>query len=106
MPTKKLTEGTKFDDGKTRLDLIPPEALFALGHILTFGANKYDDRNWEKGMKWSRVWGATLRHGFAWLRGEKKDPETGYSHLWHMLCCVMFLVVYEERKIGENDLVK
>jgi hypothetical protein len=40
--------GRKNDNGKVRLELVPPELLFAVGQVLTFGANKYADRNWEK----------------------------------------------------------
>lgn len=99
----KLQEGTKHDAGKVRLELIPPELLFGVGHILTFGAQKYADRNWEKGMKWSRVFGALMRHMWAWWRGEKADHESGMSHLWHAGCCIAFLITYEERNIGEDD---
>lgn len=98
-----LSEGVKLDTGKVRMDLIPPEAMFALATVLTFGAEKYAARNWEKGMSWGRVFGALMRHLWAWWRGEGKDPETGYSHLWHALCCVVFLVAYEERKAGTDD---
>lgn len=96
-------EGKKFDDGKDRIELFPPEALFAISRVLTLGARKYDDRNWEKGMEWSRMFGACMRHLWAWWRGEDKDPETGYSHLWHAGCCIVFLITYEERQIGEDD---
>jgi hypothetical protein len=61
------------------------------------------DRNWEHGMKWSRVYGALLRHLTAWWGGEDKDPETGRSHLWHVACCVTFLLTYEMRGAGEDD---
>ena len=30
--------GIKFDEDKPRMDLIPPEAMYALGAILTYGA--------------------------------------------------------------------
>lgn len=106
-------EGTKFDGGKVRIELFPAEALFAISSILTFGAEKYDDRNWEKGMKWSRVFGAAMRHAWAWWAGKGPttksflfgdlDDETGKSHLWHLGCCVVFLITYEERGIGEDD---
>lgn len=45
-----MSEGKKLDDGKARMDLLPPEFLFATADILAFGAGKYGDRNWEKGM--------------------------------------------------------
>lgn len=96
-------EGRKDDGSKPRYDLIPPELLEAVAHVLTFGAQKYSERNWEKGMKWGRPFAAMMRHMWAWWRGEKADPETGYSHLWHAACCIAFLVAYEERQVGTDD---
>lgn len=105
--------GFKNDNGKTRLELLPPEFLFATATILGFGAVKYPYRNWEKGMSWGRVFGALMRHLWAWWGGSQKtktnfafgdlDIETGCSHLWHASCCMAFLVTYEEREIGEDD---
>ena len=107
------TEGRKDDAEKERMELIAPEFPFALSRVLTYGAKKYADRNWEKGMKWSRVFGALMRHMWAWWGGAgptcqnfvfgSLDEETKFSHLWHAACCIMFLVAYEERKIGEDD---
>lgn len=108
-----MTEGRKDDTEKIRLELIPSELLFAVGSILTFGAKKYDDRNWELGMQWSRVFGALMRHMWAWWAGKgptsksflfgELDEETKMSHLWHSGCCIAFLIAYEERNIGEDD---
>jgi hypothetical protein len=96
-------EGRKDDSSKVRYDLIPPELLEATAQVLTFGAAKYNARNWEHGMAWGRPFGALMRHMWAWWRGEEKDPETGYSHLWHAACCIAFLVAYEQRNIGTDD---
>lgn len=101
-----MTEGNKFDEEKVRLDLLPPELLEGVGTILTFGADKYGDRNWEQGMKWGRVYGAMLRHMLAWWKGATFDPESGKSHLWHAGCCIAFLIAYEERQVGEDDRPK
>lgn len=107
------SEGRKDDSGKIRLELIPPELLFAVGSILTFGAKKYADRNWEKGMSWSRVFGALMRHMWSWWAGKapttksflfgELDDETKHSHLWHAGCCITFLIAYEERGVGVDD---
>jgi hypothetical protein len=108
-----LKEGAKYDAGKARIELMPPEAIFAISTILTFGAQKYEDRNWEIGMAWSRVFGALMRHMWAWWGGKgptnenflfgSVDEETGYSHLWHAGCCIVFLIAYECRKSGRDD---
>lgn len=100
-----MAEGKKFDVDKLPMDLIAPEIMVALATILAFGAKKYDARNWEKGMAWGRVFGALMRHLWAWWGGEKVDPETGYSHLWHAACCIMFLIAYEQRGVGKDDRV-
>lgn len=109
----KLDEGRKDDGDKDRFDLIPPEGMFAVARVLTFGARKYDERNWERGMKWSRVFGALMRHMWAWWAGKgptsenfafgSLDDETGFSHLWHAGCCIMMLIAFEQRTSGTDD---
>lgn len=96
-------EGVKFDGYKPRLDLIPPELFTAVGSILEFGANKYGDRNWEKGMEWGRIYAATLRHLIRWWSGQELDRESGYSHLWHAACNISFLIAYESRGVGVDN---
>ena len=96
-------EGRKNDAAKLRLELVPPEAVTALGAILTYGAAKYEDRNWEKGIKYSRVYGALMRHLTAWWGGEHDDPETGMSHLWHAMACVSFLTSFEARGMDRTQ---
>lgn len=97
--TTKNTHGStaaKFDTEKVRLDLLPVIPLIGVGKVLTFGAHKYGARNWEKGLDWSRCYGAALRHLLAWWGGETSDPETGYNHLDHALCELMFLREFAE----------
>lgn len=100
-----MNEGRKDDQEKVRLELVPPELITGVGEVLTFGAKKYEDRNWEKGMKWGRVYGALMRHLWSWWAPweDDCDPETGLSHLWHAGCCIAFLITYEARQIGEDD---
>ena len=105
--------GIKYDEGKERFDLLPPEFLFATSSILGFGAEKYGDRNWEKGFKWGRVFAALNRHLWSWWGGKTEttknfllgdlDIETGKSHLWHAACCLAFLITFEERDVGQDD---
>lgn len=97
------TKGVKFDDGKAGFELLPDDALAAIQKILDFGAKKYAARNWELGMEWVRPWRACLRHLWAWVRREPCDPESGYSHLWHAGCCILFLIAYELRNTGTDN---
>jgi hypothetical protein len=96
-------KGYKLDDGKSRVDLIPTDVLEEIGFVLGSGAKKYEDRNWERGMSWSRVYGAAIRHLYAYWKGENNDPETGRPHLAHAACCVLFLLAYQLRKTGLDD---
>lgn len=103
MTEETWPEGRKDDQGKPRYDLLAPEFLEGTASILAFGADKYGERNWEKGMVWSRPFAALMRHMWAWWRGEGIDAETGKSHLLHASCCLMFLIAYENRKSGTDN---
>ena len=100
---QKTEPAWKQDAGKPRMDLIAPEMLFGVAEVLDFGARKYAERNWERGISWGRCFGAMMRHMWAWWRGEACDPETGFSHLSHAACCLMFLMAYEARGVGADD---
>jgi hypothetical protein len=96
-------EGTKNDEDKVGVQLLPPGPLEEIARVLDFGAKKYASWNWAKGIKFSRVYGAALRHLWAWYRGEDNDPETGLSHLAHAGCCVLFLLQYIRTKRSFDD---
>ena len=48
-----MSEGIKYDSNKIRFELLPPELLEQTAAVLTVGAVKYEDRNWEGGIKYS-----------------------------------------------------
>ena len=53
-----------------------------------------------------RYFAAMCRHVFAWWGGEDADPETGYSHLAHAGCCLLFLMEYQRNGWGTDDRFK
>jgi len=75
---------------KSRPDLISPWALDRLGHWLRRGAEKYAERNWEKGIPFSRCLGSLCRHLLAY-----QQCRTDEDHLAAILCNAMFLAHYE-----------
>lgn len=103
VPFHSIDAGRKDDHGKNPLELLPTDALEEIGKILQHGAMKYDPRNWEKGMSWGRIYGAALRHLFAWWRGEALDKDSGLSHISHAACCLLFLLTYSLRRVGTDD---
>ena len=96
-------EGRKDDLGKLRWDLIPPEALEEIVRVYTMGASKYEPWNWLKGMAWSRVFAAIMRHLWAWARGERTDSESGLSHLAHAAWGCFTLMEFERLGRGTDD---
>jgi hypothetical protein len=93
----------RFDAGKARYELIPADALEALAKVYTVGAQKYADRNWEKGMSWGRCFGSLMRHSWAFWRGETIDPETGCHHMAMAAWNCFALCSYSLRKAGTDD---
>lgn len=75
--------GYKLDSDKPRFDLIPAEPMLELAKLYAMGAKKYADRNWEKGMDWSRVYRAVQTHLWQFWSGVDMDEETGLAHVTH-----------------------
>lgn len=86
--------GLRYNEGKLRYDLIHPKSIEGLVSVLTVGANKYAERNWENGMKWSNVIASLKRHLSAIESGEDYDKETGLLHADHLQCNAHFLSAY------------
>lgn len=99
---QKSEAGWRYDAGKRRWDLVPPE-IEEVVDVFTFGAVKYADRNWEKGMSWGRVFGSLLRHSWAFWRGEDIDKESGLHHMAHAMWNCLALLTYSRRRIGTDD---
>jgi hypothetical protein len=83
--------GLRFNKGKLRYDLVHPKAHEDMVDVLTMGAEKYFDRNWENGLSWTSVLASMKRHIAAIERGEDYDPESGRLHIAHVACNVHFL---------------
>jgi hypothetical protein len=89
--------GTKHDNDKPKWDLLPLKLVNETVEVLTYGAKKYLPNNWkvvENGI--DRYYAACLRHLTAWRMGEANDPESGYSHLAHAMCNLIFIAELEQ----------
>jgi len=87
--------GRKFDDNKIQWSLLPWAAIEKIVLIMMFGAKKYAPNNWQLVQPPIRYIDACIRHITAWLNGEQNDKETGYSHLWHAGCNIIFAIYLE-----------
>jgi len=101
-----MSEAKKNDSEKNRLELVPPEAIDALGRAFTFGAKKYADDNWRGGFEWRRLIGAAQRHINAFNRCQDLDPESGLSHIDHALACLAMLSAHIEQNMGTDNRYK
>ncbi len=78
--------GTKHDQGKAPITLIPQEFILGMAEVFAKGAVKYGRHNFRKGIEVSRTLDAAMRHLLAFANSENYDPETGLSHLFHAGC--------------------
>jgi hypothetical protein len=83
--------GLRYNKGKLRYDLVHPKAFEDFVRVLTMGAEKYFDRNWENGLSWCSVIASLKRHVAAIEKGEDYDKESGLLHIAHVACNVHFL---------------
>lgn len=84
-------------------DLLPWDALWALAEVYGRGAEKYERRNWEKGMSYGLMLAAAHRHLASWANGEDVDPESGQPHLGHAAFHVLGLLAFSLRGDGLDD---
>lgn len=82
---------------------VPRRILLDVGKVLAFGATKYSPRGWEKGIPFSRLFAAAIRHATLALNGETNDPETGLPHEAHFYCNIAFIVALTARHGDEFD---
>lgn len=87
-------EGLRYNEGKLRLDLVPSSANKGIAEVLTFGAKKYAENNWRKGMKWSTVIASLERHLLAIKECQDYDYESSLLHIDHVLTNAAFLKEY------------
>lgn len=100
----QVTEvGKKFDGGKPKYSLLPVYPLLEVVRVLTFGAAKYGDDNWMivPNAK-QRYTDAAMRHLEAWRAGHITDDESGYHHLAHAMCCLLFLIWFDMKSLVEE----
>jgi hypothetical protein len=91
-------EFVKHDNGKLRFDLLDDAFEAEVAAVLTHGATKYADNNWQRANPSeakARYYAAIRRHLSAWRRGEEIDPDSGQPHLACVACSVMFLRWFE-----------
>jgi hypothetical protein len=73
--------------GKGRYDLLQVLALRRVAVVLEKGAQKYDARNWEKGIPLSRYVDSALRHLMQYVEGRRDEDHAGHA-AWNLLSMI------------------
>ena len=101
-----LIGGVKHDAGKLRYDLLPAHALVSVARAFTLGAEKYGERNWEKGMKWSRLYASLMRHLQEWWLGGDNDPDDALPFMAKVAGAALMLQEYAKTHPELDDRPK
>lgn len=95
--------GRKDDAGKLRWSLLPFTSLKTVVRALEFGAKRYGVDNWQRvADARQRYTDAALRHVIAMAEGETHDPESGLYHAAHAVCCLLFIMWFDDRDGAEQ----
>jgi hypothetical protein len=92
---KASETGLRFNTGKLRWSLMHYRSMEPMIRVLMFGAEKYDDHNWQKGLNKTEILECLQRHLAALMGGEAIDKESGQPHIGHILCNAMFYSYFE-----------
>jgi len=92
-------------EGKGRFDLISPIALLRIAQHFENGAEKYGDRNWEKGQPLSRYLDSAIRHIYAFLGGSRDEDHLAAAS-WNTMAAIHTETLIEAGLLPEdlNDL--
>ena len=93
--------------GRTKpamVSVIPTAALLHLGEVMKLGATKYGPFNWRETPVPAEVYAdAAMRHLLSWFDGEDRDPESGMSHLGHVMACAAIIIDAEENGMLDDN---
>jgi hypothetical protein len=84
-------------DGKGRFDLISPFGIERIAKWYEAGSKKYSDRNWEKGIPFSRYTDSAYRHLVKFIMGMEDED--------HLAACAWNIIaIMHHQELGELHL--
>jgi len=97
-----MEKSLRYNEEKLKWSLVHFKSLVPLVKVLMFGAKKYSPDNWKKGLDEKEILESISRHLFALIDGEENDPESGESHIGHIMCNAMFYQYHKEKSNESN----
>lgn len=80
-----------------RFDLIPAVELFEVAKVLSEGAEKYGEYNWQKIPTRDHI-NHALSHNYAFLAGDTSD-----DHITHAICRLLFAAFTSKREVPDSS---
>jgi hypothetical protein len=102
-PGLPKAHGLRYNDGKLKWSYVNWKAIEPMVRVLMYGAQKYSPDNWKKGLKKEEVLESAMRHLTKLIDGEMNDPESGLSHIGHLMCNAMFYQYMVDNFNEKND---
>lgn len=91
----------RFNEGKPQWHQLHFKSLLPLIRVMEYGEKKYGKDNWRKGQDIPSLCDCAMRHLTAFMDGEELDPESGVSHIGHIMANCM-MIVYNSNKDTEG----
>jgi hypothetical protein len=84
--------------------VLPRWVILLVGRVMQVGAAKYGAFNYRDSNVWAMTYvDAIERHMQLWQDGEDDDPETGVSHLAHVMAgCAILLDAQANTRLGDD----
>lgn len=99
-----MTEADHKDEGKIGLQyILAMPGLLQVAKVGDFGAKKYGQWNYRKGMPWMKLLGSCSRHLTDFILGQNTDPESGLPHLAHLCYDTLMLLEYSVEHPSLDD---
>ena len=95
----------KEKSGKDRYDLLPVGPINTIVQVYNFGAVKYADENWRKGIPFKDAFAALMRHVEAARGGEWINEESGLPHMAHAAWWCIALLEFANTHPELNNVV-
>ena len=97
----EVDKALRFNSGKPKWSYVHFKSLEPLVRVMEYGAKKYAPRNWQKHMELKEIMDSMIRHVAALVDGEEIDPESGISHIGHIMANAMFYEFHKNKKENE-----
>jgi hypothetical protein len=101
--------GKRFNKGKVRYELVPVNGVKLAAKVFAYGAEKYGEDNWRKGLSWKQTLASLERHLVQLKECEDIDLESNHETLGHLICNALMLaefMVDEKYKDFDDRLTK